>query len=177
MESGFLPRTAVGVLAALLATVLSLPPAWSQEPASWAGRVFQGDGVTPRSGVVVSLLDAEGQRAVRSSPTRDDGGFVIDRVPAGSYAVAVETEQGAFVSPDLLDLAPGVNQPVGLALRSGPIDAELPYGLGEPGGLSTLGQWLLAGSIFVLGIFALHQISESDSSPTATVSEPEPEED
>lgn len=160
-----LGRHALAAIVMLLAAMLAMPPAWSASNASWGGRVFEIDGITPRSGVVINLLDAGGQSTVRSAPTRDNGGFVIEQAPAGSYTLAIETPQGTFVAADPIELQPGVNRPQALSLQAGPINYQQEYGLGSAG-LSLAGQWIIGLIVVFFAAFVIYEITDDKDTRT-----------
>jgi len=133
--------------------------------ASLSGKVFQPDGRTPRSGVVVSLVNDEGTREVRSTPTTEEGSFVINEATAGEYHLAVETAEGAFVTGASVQLAPGSNQPVALTLRTDD-DFQQPQFAAAGGGLPVWATWLIAGGIIVGALFVISEIN-SDEDPAS----------
>ena len=129
--SQFKPMIAVTLV---LAMAFAFVPhvAMASVGASLSGRVFQADGITPRTGVTVSLVDDTTEGMWRSEPTRDNGGFRIEQAPAGSYTLVVETQEGAFISPEPVALQPGTNQPLALALNSSPnYKQDIGFGSGE----------------------------------------------
>ena len=81
-------RVAASITIVGLVSFASMPTVGADAAASWGGRVFNGDRSTPRGGVVVSLRGDASQANVRSEPTRADGGFLIQSMPAGTYTVA-----------------------------------------------------------------------------------------
>jgi hypothetical protein len=91
-----------------------------------SGRVVAQNGADPRPGVVVTLFEPATERAFHSSPTDAKGAFSIDSAPAGSYSLVVETPEGAFLASDNLQLAPGVNRPLSLALKPGRAEGAKP---------------------------------------------------
>jgi hypothetical protein len=123
-------------------------------PSTLSGRVLTQNGADPRAGVVVTLVEPATERAYRSSPTDARGAFTIDAAPAGSYALIVEAPEGAFLAASHLQLAPGVNRPVSLALKPGK-QGEPPAGstpaatAPKKGSLPTWAKWVIAGGIVV----------------------------
>jgi hypothetical protein len=91
----------------------------------------------------------------KSTPTDAKGAFAIGSAPAGSYALVVEAPEGAFLASSNVQLAPGVNKPVALALKPGkqgepppaapPAAAPAP----APSGIPTWAKWVIAGGIVV----------------------------
>ena len=159
-------RNQIAVMVVLILTGSAFAPAiQAGAVASLSGKVFQPDGRTPRSGVVVSLVNEEGTREVRSTPTTEEGSFVIDDAVAGEYHVVVETPEGAFVTGSSVDLAPGSNRPVALTLRTDD-DYEQPQFAASGEGLPTWAKWLIAGGIVVGALLVINEIN-SDEDPAS----------
>jgi hypothetical protein len=156
---------AVMVIAILAGGTLA-PAIHAGTAASLSGKVYQPDGRTPRSGVVVSLVDDEGTRQLRSAPTTDEGSFVIDEATAGEYLVVVETPEGAFVTGASVELTPGANRPVALTLRTDEDFQQPQFAASSGGGLPTWAKWVIAGGIIVGALFVIDQIN-SDEDPAS----------
>jgi len=109
------PGTAAMLTLSLLFT-MGVSPLLAAEGAVLSGRVLNADGVTPRSGVVVLLVDLQERLEYRSSSTSGEGAFKAT-APAGDYALLVETEAGAFLASDRLTLLPDGNRPLALTLQ------------------------------------------------------------
>jgi carboxypeptidase family protein len=137
-----------------------------------SGRVLMPNGADPRPGVVVALVEPASERAYRSSPTDAHGAFTIGAAPAGEYALLVEAPEGAFLASSRLQLAPGVNRPVSLALKPGkqgepPTPAPTPAptaATAEPkkGGPPTWAKWVIAGAIVVGAAIVVDAVTKSD---------------
>jgi len=141
----------------------SIVPVVHAENALLSGRVMETDGFTPRSGVVVALVDDENRLVYRSDPTTDEGAFQIDSAPAGDYKLLAETDEGAFLASDDFKLAGGENKPVALKLTpgaQGPNSTIAPGAAGAGPGASWW-QWGIAGTIIVLGLLVVSDASES----------------
>lgn len=137
--------------------------------AVFSGRVLDSDGITPRSGVVVTLLENENpDRVYRSAPTGDEGSFRIDSAPAGSYALIADTEQGAFLADGALRLQEGANNPLALTLNA---DARPNFQTGASGsgggGLAAWAKWTIAGVIGVAAILLVIEATD-DNEPNAS---------
>ena len=159
-------RSHIAVMVMLILAGSTFGPAiQAGAAASLSGKVFQPDGRTPRSGVVVSLVSDEGTREVRSTPTSDEGSFVIDEALAGEYHVVVETPEGAFVTGASVELAPGANRPVALTLRTDD-DFQQQQFAASGGGLATWAKWVIAGGIIVAALFVINEIN-SDEDPAS----------
>ena len=143
--------TAVALIIGLVA-LTSSGSLLAAAPSTLTGRVMAQNGADPRPGVVVTLVEPASERAYRSSPTDARGAFAIDAAPAGQYALLVETPEGAFLAARNLELAPGVNRPLSLALKPGR-EGDAPEGAATPAaeksGLPTWAKWVIAGGIVV----------------------------
>jgi hypothetical protein len=138
-------------------------------PSTLTGRVLTQNGADPRSGVVVTLIEPASERAYRSSPTDARGSFTIDAAPAGSYTLVVEAPEGAFLAASDLQLAPGVNRPLSLALKPGkqgqpPADAApQDPNAKKKGAVPTWAKWVIAGGIVVGGVIIIDAVTSSDN--------------
>ena len=158
-------------LAFCVVTLVVGAPVLAQDPAdsmagSLSGRVIQSDGVTPRGGAVVILVDTVHDRSFASQPTDKTGVFQIEGAPAGQYALIAETDAGAFLAADNMTVASGANRPVSLTLNDRvPTQVLAPGQAASPGTMASWAKWLIAGGIAVA---ALVLIDESTSEETAT---------
>jgi hypothetical protein len=135
-------------------------------PSSLSGRVLAPNGADPRAGVVVTLIEPKTETAYRSGPTDARGAFNISSAPAGSYALVVEAPEGAFLASDHLQLAPGVNRPLSLALkpqRAGeqPPAESTPPPQKKKNDIPTWAKWTIAGGIIVGGALAIDAVTSS----------------
>jgi hypothetical protein len=133
-----------------------------------SGRVVAQDGADPRAGVVVTLIEPASERAYRSSPTDAQGAFTITSAPAGSYELVVEAPEGAFLASSNLQLAPGVNRPLSLALKPGrqdqpPAETPAPAAGKKKEGPPTWAKWVIAGGIIVGGAIIVDAVSSSSN--------------
>ncbi len=169
MSLGHCKRLAASITIVVLVSFASMPTVGAGSAASWGGRVFNGDRATPRAGVVVSLRSGTGQASVRSEPTRADGAFLIESMPPGTYTLAVETGEGVFVSAEPLNLQPGTNTPLALALSSaGGYSEGQEHGLGS-GGFPRVVKFVVGGAIIVFSLLVLDKVFEDNSEQTASV--------
>ena len=162
MPRTFQRPTAVALIAGIFA-LASGELIQAAAPSSLAGRVMAQNGADPRSGVIVTLVEPGSERAYRSSPTDARGAFVIDAAPAGSYALVVEAPEGAFLAARNLELAPGVNRPLSLALKpgkQGEAPPSTPPAAGaQSQGLPTWAKWVIAGGIVVGGAIVVDAVA------------------
>jgi len=137
-------------------------------PSTLTGRVVTQNGADPRAGVVVTLVAPASEKAYRSSPTDARGAFTIDAAPAGSYALLVEAPEGAFLAASNLQLAPGVNRPVSLALKPGkqgepPAGATPPPPAPKEAGAPTWAKWVIAGGVIVGAAIVINAVTKDDN--------------
>ena len=162
-----LRRQTALVLVCGLAFLASSGPMLAAQTSTLTGRVLAANGADPRSGVTVTLVDTASEQAYRSSPTDARGAFAIASAPAGSYALVVEAQEGAFLASNNLQLAPGVNRPVSLALKPGkqgdtPAPAS-PPAPGKKAGLPTWAKWVIAGGIVVGAAIVVDAVTSNPS--------------
>ncbi len=169
MSPGYWRRLAASITILVLVSFASMPTVGAGSPASWGGRVFDGDRATPREGVVVSLRSDAGQASVRSEPTRADGAFFIESMPSGTYTLAVETEEGVFVSSEPLNLQPGPNTPLALSLRPAGYSASQEHGFGDDDEFPKVLGYFVGGTVLISSLYILHKIFEDDQEQTGTV--------
>ena len=170
MSWSTLRRSTAAALIFGLVTMTSSRVLMAGAPSTLSGRVLMQDGVEPRPGVVVALVEPASEVAYRSSPTDARGAFTIDAAPAGDYALLVEAPEGAFLASSQMQLAPGVNRPVSLALKPGkqgepPAPAPAPAAApAEPkkGGPPTWAKWVIAGAIVVGAAIVVDAVTKSD---------------
>lgn len=147
----------------LVATFVVVVPAARAQAldAELSGRVFAADGLTPRSGVTVHLVRGEGESVYSSVATNSDGTFAIGDAPAGTYSLLVETADGAFLSPEPLQLQPGANRPLALSLSAA---ADQDTGLGSPNARPTRTwvKWLVIGVLTASGLYLVHEVTKGE---------------
>jgi hypothetical protein len=158
-------RIAAPGLALITATFLLAPPAPAADAAVLTGKVFQADGHTPRTGVVIHLVDPATERDFGSQPTRADGAFRITEAPAGTYRVLAETERGAFLAERAVTVEAGANRPVSLTLSQTTADPGATAA--APGGLPTWGKWAIAGGIVLAALFVIDSVTEDEDQPAS----------
>jgi hypothetical protein len=169
MSPGYCRCLAASITIVALVSFAALPTVGAGSPASWGGRVFNGDRATPREGVVVSLRSAAApQASVRSEPTRTDGTFLIDGMPSGTYTLAVETEEGVFVSPEPLHLQPGSNTPLALSLRPAGYSASQEHGFGGDE-IPRVWEYVVGGTVILFSLFVLHKLFEDSNEKNSTI--------
>ena len=165
MSSSFPRRVTAAILAVGLFGLAPSVTVRAGSLASLSGRVLGDNGADPRAGVVVALVDASGEQVYRSAATDVRGGFTIGSAPAGAYALLVEAPEGAFLAAGNLQLAPGVNRPVSLALKPGKQEAppEPPPASAAPkGGVPTWAKWVIAGGIVVGAAIVVDAVTSDD---------------
>lgn len=113
-------------VAALLVWLPAAGGATAADTALLRGRVVSADGVTPRAGVVITLVDDERGSVFRSKPSDDRGVFHLDSARPGRYTLVAEVPEGAFVAANKVNLQAGRNPAVALALQPTEAQEESP---------------------------------------------------
>ena len=166
MTSPLCRRLLACSLAVATLLIPSIAPVAAADLGSLSGRVTSDDGVTPRSGVVVALVNAESRTVIRSEPTNDEGNFRIGEAPTGDYKLLAETGDGAFLASDHFDLQVGNNRPVALKLTPGQTVPNATIAPGQSAGGTSWWQWAIAGTIAVVGLVVVADASdETNASP------------
>lgn len=174
--------------ARLLAAVLALATAvlplnlnvLAAAGATLMGRVTGADGLEPRAGAVVALVDGQGENVYRSAPSDARGAFRLDGAPAGNYRVLVETDAGAYLASSGVALKAGENGPVSLALTAlaqetppeppppapTPAPAPPPPPQQRAKTVQPWAKWVIVGGIALGGAIILNSLSDdSEGSP------------
>jgi hypothetical protein len=149
------------LLVALVLLVVDLP-ALAGSNAVFRGRVLDADGVSPRSGVVVTLVDESARKTFDSAPADARGYFRIDSAPAGTYAVVARASEGAFLAADAVTLNAGANKPLALALKAG----AATEGGGTPPQNEKMASWLkwvIVGGIAIGGLIVADAITNEET--------------
>jgi len=156
-------------LALTTASFVLTPPVGAGDAAVLMGKVFQADGTTPRTGVVVHLVDPASDRDFRAEPTRPDGAFRVDQAPAGTYRVLAETTDGAYLAEQAVTVEPGANRPVSLTLgAAAPSFQTAPDPTAsQSGGLPTWGKWAIAGGIALGALFVINEVTDDEDQPAS----------
>lgn len=154
-------------LALFTAAVSAAAPVAAAEQAVFSGRVLSPDGITPREGVVVSLLNVETREVFSSAPTGDEGAFRIETAPAGSYQIAAETPEGAFVASEALEIQAGANKPLAFKLAPGTTHPEMAPARSS-GGNRQIWQYVVGSLIFVGAVFVIDDAGKNvEEDPSA----------
>jgi hypothetical protein len=158
-------RRALAFALAVSTVLFLMPaPALAAGAADFAGRVFQSDGITPQSGVVVTLYDPGTEQTFSSLPTTGEGNFRISDAPAGTYSLVAETGEVAFLAAEELNLQAGSNRPLALTLQTAPGYQSA----GQPQTkIKPWAKWLIGGAIGVTALYLIYDVSEeTDASPS-----------
>jgi hypothetical protein len=174
LSTSSLRRQTATILAAALVVASSSGTIFAASPSTLTGRVLGANGADPRPGVTVTLVDTGTEQLYASAPTDARGAFSIATAPAGSYALVVQAPEGAFLASSNVQLAPGINRPVSLALKPGkqgepPPATPAPAAPAAPkkSGVPTWAKWVIAGGI-VVGAAIVVDALTSDSSNEAS---------
>lgn len=156
------------VSALVLTVVLAAAPALASgsAPASLNGKVLGADGVSPRAGIVVELVDTADGSAVATSTTDGDGVFRLAEAPEGTYGLVARTDSGVFVATDELALDAGANRPVSLTLSEA-MPPVAPGQAAQTGGLPSWARWTIAGTIAVAAAFVIVEASDDVEEPAS----------
>ena len=169
VSTSSLRRQTAIILAAALGFVSSSATILAASPSTLTGRVLAANGADPRPGVTVTLVDTGSERLYASAPTDARGAFSIASAPAGSYALVVQAPEGAFLASSNMQLAPGFNRPVALALKPGkqgdaPPDAPAPStSTSKKGDVPTWAKWVIAGGIVVGAAIVVDALTSNPS--------------
>ncbi|MBI1951366.1 MAG: carboxypeptidase regulatory-like domain-containing protein [Acidobacteria bacterium] len=87
------------------------------------GNLYQADERTALAGAKVTAIDVRTGKQYESEVTMDNGDYLIDGVPAGTYDVVIEVGGNLFVADRLVDLGPNES-----ASRSYSVQPEKPAG-------------------------------------------------
>lgn len=162
MAPSFFRRLVAGALVLTMTLLVANLPAAAGSSAVLRGRVLEADGVNPRPGVVVTLVDEANQKTYDSAPADSRGYFRVDSAPAGTYAVVARASEGAFLAADSVNLTAGENKPLALALKAnaaaGGGGAENPRGNKMSGWL----KWTIVGGIVVGGLIVANSIIKEE---------------
>jgi len=151
---------------------------------SLSGIVIESESGSPLEGAVVHLLDPNSEDAHASAPTNGEGSFKLDRIPPATYALVIETEEGAFVSGTPLNVDSGKPQTIQVAVTREAADDSAGGGAGDDGkkkkkkkkgggimkhpGLATL---ITVGGAVIVG-YGLKKGTEQDPIPNASPFQP-----
>lgn len=93
------------------------PVSAEKEDATLTGTVILANEKTPLVGVTVYVGDPKTGEVYRSTATLEDGGFSIDNLPAATYEVAVEAEEGLYLIKTPISFDPGQNRALSIAVN------------------------------------------------------------
>ncbi|HXI03320.1 MAG TPA: carboxypeptidase-like regulatory domain-containing protein [Candidatus Saccharimonadales bacterium] len=110
MLSRNLQRSWAVLLVSLLTLVMALPAellADAPATTSIGGKVLDQDGVTPVGSLIVRLRNRATGDTYESKPTDTGGGYKIQDVPDGDYAIIISTGAGDFELPNSITIQGG----------------------------------------------------------------------
>jgi len=166
MHSNVTRRLMAVTLIFAISVLLTGMPLLAAETSTFQGRVFEEDGLTPLSGVVVRLVNPESQVTFDSSSTGADGNFLIETAPAGDYVLLAKSTETVFLAADSLSLESGANRHVSISLQ--PTTALAPAQSKKKKGLPMWGKIGIGGAIALAALFLIDDVSEDveeDASP------------
>jgi hypothetical protein len=152
-------KSRVALLVALTTLFsITFSPLLAAGNAEFSGRVLQTDGVSPRSDVVIVLLDAE-ENEYRSELTNDEGTFTVSTAPAGTYILLAETPAGAFLASKEFVLTKGQNRSLSLTLDTRTPTQLAASGIGaSSGSMSAVMKWTIIGLIGGAAFYVVNEV-------------------
>ena len=147
---GAMNKTLAAVLIVGVQMLVSPVPA-ATPSAALSGQILSAEANAPVSGVVVRMVDPGTGDLYTSAPTDDKGGFEIDSLPAATYALSVQQEQGVYVAGTHVVLAPGEQRSVQVAVYAKK-DATGPEAAQDPEYKTSVWENPLTATFIALGI-------------------------
>lgn len=163
MAPSFFRRTVAGALVVTMALLVANLPALAGSNAVFRGRVLEADGVNPRPGVVVALVNGNDGKTFESGPADDRGYFRIDSAPAGTYAVVARASEGAFLAADAMTLNAGANKPVALSLKANAAEGGTGTANPQQEKIAPWLKWVIVGGIAVGAIVVADAITKEET--------------
>jgi len=108
------------ILAVLLVVAvqwLFVPTAAGQKSATLTGTIYAFDGEQPVDGAILHAGDMRTGEIYSSAATNSDGSFVLSDLPPAAYELAVEKDGGLYLVGAPLQLAPGQQRDVQVAIH------------------------------------------------------------
>jgi len=112
-------KKSVALLGGALGLILIITPClWSQdiEKGSVLGFVYDKDGTTPIQGAVVKLKDVRSGELYQSTPSDNQGNFLIKQIESGVYMYGVTTSEGDYNCDGMIGVRVDGNEPAKMAL-------------------------------------------------------------
>jgi hypothetical protein len=97
--------------------LIYLPAPTAGDEAGITGNILRAEGQSPVAGAVVHATDPVTETSFASVPTKSDGSFELNGMPASSYVLAVEVDGGLYVVEVPVKLVPGQSRSVQLAVN------------------------------------------------------------
>jgi len=163
MAPSFFRRLVAGALVLTMTVLFANLPVVADSNAVLRGRVLEGDGVNPRPGVVVTLVDESSRKTYDSAPADARGFFRVDSAPAGTYAVVARASEGAFLAADSVKLMAGENKPLALALKANATAPASPTEKTRSDEMSSWLKWLIVGGIVIGGLAVANSIMQEET--------------
>jgi hypothetical protein len=137
------------LLVTVLACLLAAPaPALAAATGTLTGRILAAPGAPAAKSVWVA--EAKAGTAPAVFPVGPDGTFRAEGVPAGSLALAIDTDAGLYTVETPVTIAPGTTRDLRLALR-GRQDTNSPPPAVKPSKRRNVWNNPLAASLIVIG--------------------------
>ncbi len=156
-------RIVAGALVVTMALLVANLPALAGSNAVFRGRVLEADGVNPRPGVVVALVDENDGKTFQSAPADARGYFRIDAAPAGTYAVVARASEGAFLAANAVTLNAGANKPVSLSLKASAAAGGSGGSNPQQDKIAGWVKWVIVGGIAVGALVVADQLTKQET--------------
>jgi hypothetical protein len=125
ISNGLVRRALAVTLAATLTLAFAPTVSWAAEGLGGLnGRIVSADSRTPVEGAVVKAAHLATETVYESARTAANGKFHIVDLPAGSYELAVATDEGLYPTGTVLDVEADRTGTLALALAPGVNDTE-----------------------------------------------------
>ena len=177
MRFSAVPRAwfAATFVASLASIVVTTPPV-TAGTASISGLVVVNPSRSVLEGAVVSAMDRDSNSLYRSAPTDSQGNFRLEGLPPGRYALAVEVEQGVFLSDSAVPLRSGESRSVHVAVsresdRDPAGGATTARAKGGPWDNPVTATLIVIGGAIVVGLL-LQEAGESGDGPSVSPMSP-----
>lgn len=165
---------AASVVVSLATHALTATPV-TAGTASLSGLVVTNPSHSALEGAVVGAMDRKSALFFRSAPTDARGSFRLEGLPPGIYALAVEVDQGVFLSKSAVPLSSGESRTVQVAVSResdpDPAGAATARSKGSPWDNPVTATLIVIGGAIVVGLL-LQEVGESGEGPSVSPMSP-----
>ena len=145
---------------------LALPAHSAGVTATLSGSIVWAADQTPLAGSRLHASDPKTGKIFSSAPAAEDGGFVLDGLPASTYELAVESDGGLYLVDTPLALAPGAAQTLNLAVNRSVPDYKKGLDGANRGKFKLWDNPLMTALIIVGGVGIIGLVLGGGDSPT-----------